>query len=212
MSDAVSSRRGGAAASASGVERADDGPASASRALGARIRALRQSQRLTLTQVATQADLSHSFLSQVERGLERMSMTSLFRVAQALGTTQQALLTDDADTEPRGAGTFHVFRASEATPLDAGGSPLRVLARDHPRFVPMVMSGSFTEGLWWVHDEQEFVYVLEGRLTVVLDAEEFVLDVGDAVYYQGGIRHRWRTDPDRPVQVLTVKEGRAGAH
>jgi transcriptional regulator with XRE-family HTH domain len=57
---------------------------------------------MTLTQVALQAELSHSFLSQVERGLERMSMTSLFRVAQALGTTQQALLTDDADAAPRG--------------------------------------------------------------------------------------------------------------
>ncbi|KIC60086.1 helix-turn-helix domain-containing protein [Microbacterium hominis] len=203
MSDAASSRRGAPG---------DDGPASASRALGARIRALRQSRGMTLTQVAMQAELSHSFLSQVERGLERMSMTSLFRVAQALGTTQQALLTDDADAAPRGAGSFHVFRASEATPLDAGGSPMRVLARDHPRFVPMVMSGTFTEDLWWVHDEEEFVYVLQGRLVVVLEAEEFALEAGDAVYYQGGIRHRWRTDPGESVQVLTVKEGSAGAH
>lgn len=89
---------------------------------------------------------------------------------------------------------------------------MRVLARDHPRFVPMVMSGTFTEDLWWVHDEEEFVYVLEGRLVVVLDTDEFALEAGDAVYYQGGIRHRWRTEPGESVQVLTVKEGSAGAH
>lgn len=167
---------------------------------------------MTLTQMAAEADLSHSFLSQVERGLERMSMTSLFRVAQALGTTQQALLTDDTDAAPRSAGAFHVFRASEATPLDAGGSPVRVLARDHPRFVPMVMSGTFAEDLWWVHDEEEFVYVLEGRLVVVLDGEELALEVGDAVYYQGGVRHRWRTEPGETTRVLTVKEGSPGSH
>ncbi|QRY40499.1 helix-turn-helix domain-containing protein [Microbacterium hominis] len=207
MSDAASSRR-----RAADAPLADDGPASAARALGARIRALRQRRGMTLTQVAVQAELSHSFLSQVERGLERMSMTSLFRVAQALGTTQQALLTDDADAAVRTQGEFHVFRASEATPLDAGGSPLRVLARDHPRFVPMVMSGTFSEDLWWVHDEEEFVYVLEGRLVVVLEDQEFALEVGDAVYYHGGIRHRWRTEPGESTRVLTVKEGSAGAH
>ncbi|GAA1651296.1 XRE family transcriptional regulator [Microbacterium flavum] len=166
---------------------------------------------MTLTQVAAQAELSHSFLSQVERGLERMSMTSLFRVAQALGTTQQALLTDDAEAAPRSPGAFHVFRAREATPLDAGGSPVRVLARDHPRFVPMVMSGTFTDDLWWVHDEEEFVYVLEGTMVVSLDGEEFALEPGDAVYYPGGIRHRWRTGAGETVRVLTVKEGKAGA-
>ncbi|MBN9175788.1 MAG: helix-turn-helix transcriptional regulator [Microbacterium sp.] len=207
MSDAPSSRRG--AAGSGGVE--DDAAASAARALGARIRALRNGRGMTLTQVAGQAELSHSFLSQVERGLERMSMTSLFRVAQALGTTQQALLTDDADAAPRAPGTFHVFRAEGATPLDAGGSPVRVLARDHPRFVPMVMSGTFTDDLWWVHDEEEFVYVLEGRLIVSLDDEEFALAAGDAVYYQGGIRHRWRTHEEETVRVLIVKEGSAGA-
>ncbi len=166
---------------------------------------------MTLTQVAAHAELSHSFLSQVERGLERMSMTSLFRVAQALGTTQQALLTDDA-TETRTPGAVHVFRASEATALDAGGSPARVLARDHPRFVPMVMSGTFSEDLWWVHDEEEFVYVLEGRLIVVFEDEEFALEAGDAVYYHGGIRHRWRTEAGETTRVLSVKEGSAAAH
>ena len=190
----------------------DDGAASAARALGARIRALRQGQQLTLTQLAAQADLSHSFLSQVERGLERMSMTSLFRVAQALGTTQQALLTDASPAEPRGEGAYFISRANQATPLDAGGRPVRVLAQDHPRFVPMVMSGTFTEDMWWVHDEEEFLYVLEGQLVVVLDDEEFTLDAGDAVYYQGGVRQRWRTEPGAVARVLTVKESTPGEH
>lgn len=214
MSESV----GGSAARASapdGVERmprisASGGgcdPEAAARALGARIRTLRKSRGMTLTRVAGEAGLSHSFLSQVERGLERLSMTSLFRVAEALGTTQQALLTSDPDEGPRANGNFHVFRESENTPLDAGGAPVRVMARDHPQFVPMIMSGSFSELDWWVHDEEEFVYVLEGHLVVVLDSEEIPLDPGDAVYYEGGIRHRWRTDPGDFARVLTVKEG-----
>lgn len=184
-------------------------PDAAARALGTRIRALRHARGMTLTQVAAQAELSHSFLSQVERGLERLSMTSLFRVASALGTTQQALLTDDPANAPeRGARPrFDVFRERDGTPLDAGGDPVHVMASGHPRFVPMIMSGTFAEDLWWVHDEEEFVYVLEGELVVLLDDEETLLRAGDAVYYEGGIRHRWRTPPGAAARVLIVKEG-----
>ena len=58
------------------------------------------------TEVAAEAQLSHSFLSQVERGLERLSMTSLFRVAQALGTIAVALFWRRVLLLPATVGTF----------------------------------------------------------------------------------------------------------
>lgn len=189
----------------------DRGPATvdeAARALGARIRALRQERGLTLAKAAAEAGLSHSFLSQVERGLERLSMASLFRIARALGTTQQDLLTG-AEEAPRRRGTSHVFRAGEQSPLDAGTGPVTVLAQQGtPAFVPMVFRGSFGDEQWWEHAEDEFVYVLEGALTVTLDDREVRLEQGDATYYEGGVRHRWRTDPGSECRALVVKEFR----
>ncbi|MFD1493077.1 MULTISPECIES: helix-turn-helix domain-containing protein [Microbacterium] len=186
------------------------GPASpdeAARALGARIRALRQERGMTLAQAAAQAELSHSFLSQVERGLERLSMASLFRIARTLGTTQQALLTDDAP--PRRRGGHHVVRAGAGSPLDSGGGPVKVLGpAGAPPFLPMIFSGSFDDGIWWEHDEEEFVYVLEGALTVVLEEEEIPLAAGDSIHYQGGVRHLWRTSPGTTCRALVVKEFR----
>ncbi|MFT4210535.1 MAG: XRE family transcriptional regulator [Microbacterium sp.] len=181
-------------------------PDESARVLGARIRALRQSRGLTLAQAAADAELSHSFLSQVERGLERLSMGSLFRIARALGTTQQDLLTHDVETPPRRTGGFHVFRSGAGSPLDAGGGPVTVLAHGAPPFVPMIFEGSFDEETWWEHDEEEFVFVLDGSLTVALDDERFVLGAGDSVHYEGGVRHRWLTEPGRTCRVLVVKE------
>ncbi|WP_460774640.1 helix-turn-helix domain-containing protein [Microbacterium sp. GXF7504] len=189
----------------------DRGPSTvddAARALGARIRALRQERGLTLAKAAAEAELSHSFLSQVERGLERLSMASLFRIARALGTTQQDLLTG-ADETPAGQGAYHVFRQSDGSPLDAGTGPVTVLAQHgSPPFVPMVFSGAFGDDIWWEHAEDEFVYVLDGVLTVILGDEEFRLERGDATYYEGGVRHRWRTDPGLECRALVVKEYR----
>ncbi len=62
--------------------------------IGGRIRSLRRRQGLTLKQVAQATDLSHPFLSQVERGRTLPSITSLYRIALALGTSPSALLNE----------------------------------------------------------------------------------------------------------------------
>ncbi|MDX2377669.1 XRE family transcriptional regulator [Microbacterium sp. LRZ72] len=177
------------------------------RALGARIRALRKQRGMTLTQAASEAGLSHSFLSQVERGLERLSMVSLFRVANALGTTQQDLLTEDPPERP--PGSYHVYRQQPGSTVDAGSGSgdVVVLAAQRARFLPMIFSGAFTDdGIWWGHDEEEFVYVLEGELIVVLGDAEVHLRAGDATYYESGVRHQWRTPEGVTCRVLVVKE------
>ena len=53
--------------------------------IGSRIRRLRHARGLTLVQVAESAELSHPFLSQLERGLARPSIGSLEKIARALG-------------------------------------------------------------------------------------------------------------------------------
>src|SRR5262245_41936991 len=60
--------------------------------LGGAIRALRRDRGLTLVQLAEAAGRSQPFLSPLELGRSRPSMRSLFRIATALGTTQQTLL------------------------------------------------------------------------------------------------------------------------
>src|SRR3954452_5153102 len=83
--------------------------------LGATIRRLRKEHGLTLVQLAKASQLSHPFLSQLERGLTHPSMRSLYRIAIALGTTQQSLLATSVP-EPDGGGpnaAVRVVRAGE---------------------------------------------------------------------------------------------------
>src|SRR5262249_60114721 len=53
--------------------------------VGDRLRAIRHLRRATLRTVADRAELSESFLSQVERGRANASVASLRRIAAALG-------------------------------------------------------------------------------------------------------------------------------
>lgn len=79
--------------------------------VGERTRRLRQQQDLTLRQLAERSGVSLRFLLQIESGKANVSVKRLADVAQALGTTPAALLSDDEPGRPlivllglRGAG------------------------------------------------------------------------------------------------------------
>src|SRR5438477_12567974 len=61
--------------------------------LGERIRAIRQLRRKTLKEVATAAQISESFLSQLERGRTNATIATLQRLATALGIEVSDLFT-----------------------------------------------------------------------------------------------------------------------
>jgi transcriptional regulator with XRE-family HTH domain len=173
--------------------------------LGQRIRTLRHAHGLTLVQLAEATDLSHSFLSQVERGRARLSMSSLFRVATTLGTTQQVLL---AEATTPAADASPVLRRTDEASATAGGGTVRALAPagDRP-FDPLEYTGTSQDpGEYWVHDEDEFAYVVEGRVLLDLDGVVDLLEPGDSVFYLRGTGHRWASADGGPYRLLVVKQ------
>lgn len=174
--------------------------------LGARIRDLRKARGMTIVQLATAADLSHPFISQIERGLARPSMSSLFRIARTLGTDQQSLLADSMPPGPAGA----VLRRSDDAAAAAAGGSVHALVHGADRpFIPMEYLGDSTELLdYWVHDEDEFLYVVSGTLRIDLDGVLDVLETADSVYVRGGVSHRWASADGGEFRLLVVKEQR----
>ena len=75
--------------------------------VGERLRTIRTLRRATLKSVAERAELSESFLSQVERGRANASVGSLKRIAAALGVNVADLF------EPNGSAAGASTRSSE---------------------------------------------------------------------------------------------------
>ncbi|ARJ05818.1 hypothetical protein B5808_11725 [Cnuibacter physcomitrellae] len=183
--------------------------------LGARIRSFRQARGLTLVELARLSDLSHPFLSQLERGHARPSMPSLERIARALGSSQVELMAGSTDQElPSGQpGRASVVLAHEGVQGPFGGGQARILVRGDAPFIPMDFAGQNAEfGEFYTHDEAEFLHVVSG--TVVVDlADEGIhtLEPGDSLHYAGGTLHRWRSFDGKAYRMFIVKERRAGA-
>ncbi|HEY0249638.1 MAG TPA: XRE family transcriptional regulator [Gryllotalpicola sp.] len=200
------------------TDRAADPDAGASRIvdeqawrIGQRIRTLRRAHGLTLMQLAERTDLSHSFLSQLERGHARPSMVSLERIARALETSQVELLAagdpqqrDPDDPRP------DIMRSDEGArgPFSAGEARLLVHGAQAFAFEPLEWVGANTDpGPYYEHREDEFVYVLSGQVLLDLDADGTTrLGPGDSAYYRGGTRHRWCTADGGEFRMIVVKQ------
>lgn len=183
----------------------------ASRRLGAHIRQLRHARGLTLVRLAEATDLSHPFLSQLERGLAQPSLSTLRRIAVALETSPIELIAA-ADPPPAERVAIEVHRRGEGALDEAYASgAARMLAHGERPLHPLELESCNGEPReCFVHAEDEFVYVLEGSVRAELDGTQLVLGVGDSVYFAGGVSHRWWSADGRRYRLLVVKEGLAG--
>lgn len=182
--------------------------------LGARIRSFRQARGLTLVELARLAELSHPFLSQLERGQARPSMVSLERIARALGSSQIELIAAATDDLVPGGATQRVslVRSMEGPQGPFGGGEARILVHGDVPFVPMEFRGSnVSVGEFYTHEEDEFLHVVSGRVLVDLAEEgSFELGPGDSIHYAGGTLHRWCSAVAGEYHLFIVKERRAG--
>lgn len=192
-----------------------DEPDAAQASLGAEIRRRRKQHGLTLANLAAQAQISHPFLSQLERGYARPSMTTLERIARALETTQVSLMLAASPPDisytstpvPKGA---HIVRSDEGATLPQAGDKTgyaRLLVGKGAAFYPqeqVLSRRDYAE--YFEHVQDEWVYVVMGEIEVDLGDGSFVgLRKGDSLYYAGGIPHRWRLVGPDVAHLIVVQ-------
>jgi transcriptional regulator with XRE-family HTH domain len=166
--------------------------------LGARIRALRLARGETLRQLASQAGVTESFLSQVERGVASPSIASVQRIARALGQSIAELFAADDR-----AGI--VVRAADRRRVvyQGLGAIDEFLTRRTDGRLQVILStiepGGGTGEEAYSHDsDEEVVVVLEGRLDLWVGPEHYRLETGDAVTHSSRVPHR-NTNPGPAV-------------
>lgn len=182
--------------------------------VGRAIRSLRLSQSLTLVELATRADLSQPFLSQVENGRAKPSMSSLYRIATALETTPQALFGGPSVAEPT------LTRATDQSVpaiVTDGESLRRLLLAGSAPFHVIELIGLSTEFLEpWQHEGFEAMYVLAGPIEVEVDGVITSMDTGDFFSYPAAAAHRYRSALGAEARVLLLEtrhySGEGSAH
>jgi transcriptional regulator with XRE-family HTH domain len=172
--------------------------------VGERLRAIRHLRRLTLRAVADRAELSESFLSQIERGRTSASIASLQRISGALGIDVSDLFTPDGTRRPR------VLRrdARETIAFGRLGRKSLLTAKPFGHLEVVVAEfepgGSTGEEPYRHGDSEEVFVVLTGTVQLQLDTSLHELGPGDSVQYRSSTPHRVANTGDEPAEVMFV--------
>lgn len=165
--------------------------------LGRRLRALRQSRGRSIQQVAAAAQVSKSFVSQLELGRSSASLGTLKRICAALDAPVWTLLDDAAETAPS-VDRVSVVRASERKVRTVAGTGIDIalLTPDLNRKFQVTMSvlkpGEGYGSETYTHQAEEFGVVLRGAYEVTVDGTVHTLQEGDSIYFDSRLPHRTR--------------------
>jgi transcriptional regulator with XRE-family HTH domain len=171
--------------------------------LGERIRSIRRLRRRTLKEIATAAQVSESFLSQLERGRANATIATLQRLSTALGIEVSDLFATDAP-RPR------VQRREARDYVAWGKLGSKALLTPKPfHSLEVVVArfdagGSTGEEPYTHGDSEELLIVVQGHVQVQLGAEIHTLHAGDSVHYQSSTPHRVSNDGAETAEVLFV--------
>lgn len=175
--------------------------------LGDRIRARRKELGLSQGDLALRADMTASFVSQVERGVTSPSIDSLYKISHALDVPIFHFLLEPQAKSPvvrhneriritwPQAGpelTFQLLSPSTSQRLEAF---LTEWESAEPGSAAVSGFGDTTE---------EFIYVLEGQLEVRLAADVYLLGPGDTVCFEGAMLRGMEPRGDRAVRFISV--------
>ncbi len=177
--------------------------------LGPAIRRVRRERGLTQEEVANEVGASVAHLSRLESGARQPSLDGLLRIAAALGVEVGELLEASEEPDPgtvvRGATSpvyeLEGFSFQSLTP-EAGPEGLAAMK--------IVFPADRSDPEYKEHEGEEWIYVLSGRLRLMLAGEATVLEPGDAAYFNGLLPHRWDVLGEEDVEMLAVG-CRAGA-
>ena len=169
-----------------------------------RLRALRLAQKLSLEEVAAKAGLTASAVSRLESGARRLALEHLPRLAQALGVPVEELLPGHAPPDPRVQEKPFTHNGRTVWPLSRPGESGLMTFRIHipaerPPAAPTLRR----------HEGREWLYVLEGRLLLILGTERLVLSPGEAAEFSCWEPH-WMGAAEgaggkvSPVEILII--------
>ena len=185
--------------------------------LGDRLRDARTDAGISQRELARRLDLSPSLISQLEKGISKPSVGTLYAIVTELGVS--------VDTILRGVANDHHF---PPTPVPEGATVKGPLVRPDQRRGVELSSGvrweeltprpergidflhtiyepggaTTEDGSLMRHNGRESGYVMSGTLSIQLGFETYVLEPGDSISFDSTTPHRFFNEGDETVHAI----------
>ena len=176
--------------------------------IGLIVNKLRKEKKITLKELSDKSGLSTGFLSQFERGMTTIAVDSLMVIAKILevdldifsqkkiGSCGQEILIRSYDRDVSSVNSKYIQFNLVRNVAGADFLP-RIY-----EILPSRYEDKATEN--YVHEGVEFIYVLEGVLTIHIKNRTYEMYPEDSIYLDSHTPHNWENNTNKVVRILTV--------
>ncbi len=177
----------------------DDTPTAIAAALdqvGPRLKQLRARRGVTLTALSEATGISKSTLSRLETGQRRASLELLLPLASAYRVPLDDLVGAPEVGDPRIR--LKATKVNGRTVLPLTRSPGGVQAWK------IIVPAGNSEPVPKSHEGYEWLFVLSGRMRLVLGDHDLVLGGGEAAEFDTRVPHWFGSTGDEPAEILSM--------
>jgi transcriptional regulator with XRE-family HTH domain len=164
--------------------------------VGPRLRRIRDERGVTLLDLSERTGISKSTLSRLENGQRRPSLELLLPLAQAYRVPLDELVGAPEVGDPR----------IRLKPRRVHGRTVLPLTR-HPGGIQawkIIIPATQSKPSLRTHDGYEWLYVLAGRMRLILGDQDLVLGVGEAVEFDTRVPHWFGSTGEQSAEILSL--------
>ena len=175
--------------------------------IGERLRELREARNISMRSLASRSGLSANALSMIERGKASPSVSTLYKLAEALGISITSFFGSNSerkqvvflkgDERARVAFTRGVFEGLGGEHFVGRVEPFMLTLENSANSGSRAMS----------HTGHEFVFCLRGELEYQVERQVFRLEAGDSLLFAAHLKHKWRNPGKNVATALIIISG-----
>lgn len=169
--------------------------------IGARIKALRLKNNLTLAELAARCELTTGFLSQLEHNVSSPSIQTLENIIEALGSTLKEFFDETEENKI-------VFKKEDFYEHETNDFIIKWIVPDAQKreMEPIIINikPHCKSIVIRPHSGEEFGFVLKGRAKLIYGKKEISLVSGQTFYLEGNKTHYIENKSDDLVSILWI--------
>jgi transcriptional regulator with XRE-family HTH domain len=172
--------------------------------VGLRLRQLRDEQHISMRGLATKSGLSANALSMIERGKTSPSVSTLYKLSDALGVAITEFFNQQVERQK-----IVYLKPDERTHIDFVRGSLEGLGGELfvgkvSPFLVTLENDSGSGQTQMSHTGHEFVFCLHGKLEYRVEDFVYLLDAGDSLLFAAQLKHSWRNKGGNVANALIV--------
>ena len=171
--------------------------------VGKKIKKIRLEKKISLDRVANETGCSIDSLKKIESGKEIPPVGTLLQISRALKIDSGFLLREQESNLKSRIKAYTKRTDNYAYKTLTPGAENKHLKA----FLVTIDAMQEHKGVGYQHEGEEFVYVLSGKIEVLVGEHLNSLDKGDSLHFNSGIRHQLKNIDNKKAELLVVIYG-----